>query len=84
MAGILIKNSKRFNIDLNAQHGQMGRTAFHNACMFGRVKTAEILVQKSTEFNINLNAKTDKGNGLAAIHFACMHNRSRLIGKSIF
>ena len=71
MAGILIKNSKKFNINLNAKSGRMGKTAFHNACIRNNLKIAEMLMQKSTEFDIDLNIKMN--NGDTAFHYACIN-----------
>ena len=59
LAGILIQNYERFNIDLNVLNAknQHDETPFHLACVYGWSEITEMLVQKSTEKNFDLNAK---------------------------
>ena len=83
LADILIKNSKKFNIDLNHKN-QYGMTPFHHACWgarkHGDTKIVELLVQKSTEFNIDLNTKIQ--NGQTAFLFACMIGELKVVAYS--
>merc|ERR1712062_189949 len=67
-AKLIIKNSKEFDIDLNAKD-DYGSTAWHSACCNGKTETAQLIIQNSKEFGIDLNAKNNHGD--TAWHWAC-------------
>ena len=67
LAEIIMKNSAKLNIDLNAKDND-GWTAFHFACKYGQLKIAEMLMNNYINVNIDLNAKDN--DGLTAFHLA--------------
>ena len=72
---MLVQKSAQFNIDLNAKD-RFGWTPFHDACIFGHVKTVEILMQKSAEFNIELNTKSFSG--WTPLHSTCREGHAKI------
>ena len=75
MAEILVKNSTRFSIDLNAKDFDM-RTSFLNACINGYSKIAKMIVMQSLELDIDLN--TEDSHGRTAFHYVCMNGNSNI------
>jgi len=67
-AQVIIKNSKNFDIDLNAKD-EHGDTALHKAIYNGETETVQLIIKNSKEFGIDLNAKSNNGN--TALHVAC-------------
>ena len=81
IAGIIMKDSAKLNIDLNAKD-YFGMTAFHwvcrYACSHAHSKIVETIIKNSVKFNIDLNTK-DNG-GWTPFHRACSHDQ---LGKSL-
>ena len=75
MASMLIQNTIKFKIDLNAKN-RWNDTAFHLACKNRQLKIAKILIQKSAQCDIDLNAKDNFGN--TAFHWACKNDKFRI------
>ena len=71
LAEIIMKNSAKLNIDLNAKDN-IGWTAFH-----GHAKIAEMIIKNSVKFNIELNAKNN--GGFTTFHLACYHGRTSIV-----
>ena len=80
IADIIIKNSAKLNIDLNAKNNS-GWTAFHYACYFGQSKIAEMIMKNSVKFNIELNAKDNYGS--TAFHFACRNGSTTIVDMMV-
>ena len=58
---MIIKNSARLNIDLNAKDNG-GRTAFHWACYWYRsTNVIDIMINNSESFNLDLTARDNDG-----------------------
>ena len=79
-AEIIMKNSAKLNIDLNAKN-ICGMTGFHLACMNGHAKVAEMIMENSDKFNIELNAKDN--DGWTAFHWACRLGRTSIVDMMI-
>ena len=77
IAEMIMKNSTRLNIDLDAKYNIIYYTAFHLACMNGQLKVAEILMKNSAEFKIELNGEDP--NGQTGFHLACMNGQSKIV-----
>merc|ERR1712062_78376 len=63
---MILKNWKEFGIDLNAENN-MGMTALHWACFYGKTGIAQLIIQNSE--GIDLNVKDNNGN--TSLHLAC-------------
>ena len=72
-AKLIIKNSKKIDIDLNAKD-KWDKTAWHWACYNGKTETAQLVIKNSKEFGIDLNAKNY--NGSTAWHLACRNGQT--------
>ena len=81
LAEIIMKNSAKLNINLNAKNNILGWTAFHLACSYGHSKIAEMILKNSAKINIELNAKDNYG--LTAFHLACMDVRTSIVDMMI-
>ena len=81
LAEIIIKNSAKLNIDLNAKDN-IGWTAFHYACRNGHSKIAGMIMKNSAKFNIELNAKINNY-GRTAFHLACRYGRISIVDMMI-
>ena len=57
MVELFLRNSIKYNIDLNAKDSLHGYTGFHFACFEGHVEIVEILVDNAEEFDIDLRVK---------------------------
>jgi len=63
----------RTSFDMNTK-GDIGSTAWHEACYYGKTETAQLIIQSSNDFGIDLNAKDDFGN--TAWHWACWNGKT--------
>jgi len=66
----------RTSFDMNAK-GDIGMTAWHEVCKFGKTETAQLLIQSAKEFGIDLNAKSNSGR--TALHFACRTGQTETV-----
>ena len=55
-----MKNSAKFNIELNAKDND-GRTAFHDACYCGETSIVKFMISNSDSFNLDLTARDNDG-----------------------
>ena len=55
-----MQNSNNYNINLNAK-GQLGSTAFHDACLLGNKATVEVMINNAQSSTIDLQARDDHG-----------------------
>ena len=69
---LLMQNSVRCNIDLNAKDDD-GQTVFMKACAHGLTGIVKLLVQNSKNTHLDFNATND--NGQTALMFACSNKR---------
>ena len=67
---LLMQNSVRCNIDLNARD-MWGYTTFMNACFYGRSDVVQILLENAENTHIDFNATDNKGR--TALMLACGH-----------
>ena len=72
-----IQNFAKLDIDVNAED-RNGKTAFHQACKYGRSKITEILIQNSALLKMNVNA-TEDVNYQTAAHLACGLGQSEIV-----
>ena len=72
----LIKLILKTSFDMNTKN-DVGSTALHLACMYGRTETAQLIIQYSKDFVIDLNA-TDNF-GITAWHLACCQGRTETV-----
>ena len=80
LAEIIMKNSAKLNIDLNAKDNG-GGTAFHLACTYDHSKIAGMIMKNAAKFNIELNAKTN--DGYTTFHVACFYGRKSIVDMMI-
>ena len=57
---MFMQNSNNYNINLNAK-GQLGSTAFHDACLLGNKATVEVMINNAQSSTIDLQARDDHG-----------------------
>ena len=59
---MIMKNSARFNIELNAKDNFFGWTAFHYACLYGYTSIVDMMINNSESLKLDLTARTKRGN----------------------
>ena len=87
MAELFVRNSIKYNIDLNAKDSLHGYTGFHFACFEGHVEIVEILVDNAEEFDIDLRVKDFFGRtglDLAKREWDWMIRRSKVTNNVTF
>ena len=76
IADIIMKESTKSNIDLNAKDIIKGWTAFHLACNQGQAHIVKMLLKNSSQMKIDLNVRNNDGR--TAFHCACVSRQSEI------
>ena len=71
-----MKKSSELKIDLNIKDNS-GRTAFHLACMNGRVRIVDMMIEQSESLELDL--KAEDCDGKTGYQFANVHQRTAVV-----